>query len=288
MTEEEIAAEKRTPLLDAGERREVKERSHPRAKVVHETIRREGEYELQRPVAALFWSGLAAGLSMGFSMVAEGLLLAALPDAPWRPLLTNFGYSIGFLIVILARQQLFTENTLTPVLPLLTRRDAATLGKVARLWAVVLGANLLGALLFAVAARYTPAFSAEARIAFNELGAEAMHGGFGAILVRAIVAGWLIALMVWLLPAAETAQLPVIILITYLIGLAGLAHSIAGSVEAFFTVLSGAAWSEYFAFIVPALLGNIIGGVALVAALNHAQIIADAAREASERTPEFV
>lgn len=80
---------------------------------------------------------------MGFSLITEGLLHAHLPDVPWSPLISNFGYTIGFLIVVLGRQQLFTEDTLTVVLPLLGRRDGSTLMNVLRLWTVVLLANLL-------------------------------------------------------------------------------------------------------------------------------------------------
>lgn len=109
---------------------------------MHETIRLEGEEELKRSNSALAFSGLAAGLSMGFSLIAQGLLQAHLPDAGWTPLVVNWGYSFGFLIVVLGRQQLFTENTLTVILPLLVRRDRKTLLAVARLWAIVLVANL--------------------------------------------------------------------------------------------------------------------------------------------------
>src|SRR5690349_24660985 len=109
----------------------------------------EGVEELDRPSSALAWSALAAGLSMGFSMVAESLLRSALPDAPWRPLIGKFGYTVGFLVVILGRQQLFTEKTLTVVLPLLEDRSARRLASVARVWAVVLAGNVLSALAFA-------------------------------------------------------------------------------------------------------------------------------------------
>jgi hypothetical protein len=105
------------------------------APVVYETIRREGEDELQRSAAALAWSGLAAGLSMGASFIAEALLAAHLARAPWAPLVSRLGYSLGFLIVILGRQQLCTENTLTVILPLMVRQDVGTLARVVRLWA---------------------------------------------------------------------------------------------------------------------------------------------------------
>ncbi|HSU55954.1 MAG TPA: formate/nitrite transporter family protein, partial [Candidatus Dormibacteraeota bacterium] len=116
-----------TPELSEDEKREARERTSVSAPVVHEAIRRDGDEELQRPVSALAWSGLAAGLSMGFSFVAEGLLHHYLPESSWRPLVVSLGYPFGFLLIIIGRQQLFTENTLTAVIPLLARRNIATL-----------------------------------------------------------------------------------------------------------------------------------------------------------------
>lgn len=116
------------------EDREAEERKAPSAKVIHGAIYKEAVSELSRSSPALFWSGLAAGLSMGFSMISEGLLKAYLPDADWQILVSNLGYSVGFIIVILGRQQLFTENTLTPVLPLLESKSIKMLLNVLRLW----------------------------------------------------------------------------------------------------------------------------------------------------------
>src|SRR5947209_8352377 len=134
--------------LSSDERKEVARRANISVVVVHETVREEGERELRRSPAALAWSGLAAGLSMGFSLVTQGLLHAYLPAAAWTPLVDNLGYSVGFLIVVLGRQQLFTENTVTAILPLLAHPNLSTFLRIVRLWAVVLLANLLGAFLF--------------------------------------------------------------------------------------------------------------------------------------------
>lgn len=258
------------------EQEQAERRSAPSGKIVYKAILKEGEEELARPSAALFWSGLAAGLSMGFSMIAEGLLTAYLPDAHWRPLLAKFGYSAGFLIVILGRQQLFTENTLTPILPLLQRKAIATAGNVLRLWAVVLVANLLGALTIALVVAHTYAFDEHVQEAFAELGHKAMENGFAVVLLRGIFAGWLIALMVWLLPFAESARVWVIIFITYIVGLGHFSHIIAGAIETFTLAAMGLkGWLEVLGgYIVPTLIGNILGGVALVATLNHAQVVA--------------
>lgn len=263
--------------LDEREQAEAEERSSVNVRVVHEAVRREGEEELKRPSRALAWSGLAAGLSMGFSFIAEGLLRNHLPDAPWRPLIAKFGYSVGFVLVVLGRQQLFTENTLTPILPLLHRKTLATLRQVLRLWVVVLAANLVGALVIAWVLGNTEAFRPEVRQSFADIARESADVTFGLALLRGIFAGWLIALMVWLLPFAESARVAVIVGVTWLVGVGNFTHIIAGSVEVLFLVTTGAlSWTHYLGgYMVPTLLGNILGGVSLVAALNHAQVVSE-------------
>jgi formate/nitrite transporter FocA (FNT family) len=257
------------------EEKQVQERVAIGAHVVHETIRREGEDELKRSPSALAWSGLAAGLSMGFSLVSEGLLAAYLPHAEWAPLISKAGYSVGFLIVVLGRQQLYTETTLTVILPLLSLRNLETALRVLRLWAIVLIANLVGTYLFALCVGRIPVLSLRVQQSLIEVSQGSMQGSFEAIFMRAVFAGWLIALMVWLLPGAESARVSIIIIITYLIGLGGFNHVIAGSTKVMFLVVSGAeTWSSYvFRFFIPTLLGNIVGGVSLVAFLGHAQVV---------------
>jgi len=141
-------------------RQEAEERSAPAPTVVYEAIYLEGRDELERGSSALFLSALAAGLSMGFSLVTEGLLRAGLPDTAWRPLVSKFGYSMGFLIVVLGRQQLFTENTLTVMLPFLHHKNRFVLAKVLRLWGIVVVGNLLGALVIAWVLGHTAVFDA--------------------------------------------------------------------------------------------------------------------------------
>jgi len=258
----------------ASSEQQVREAESLDAKSTYEVIRREGKKELSRSSDALFWSGLAAGLSMGFSFLAEALLRAHLPDAPWRPLVAKFGYSVGFLIVILGSQQLFTENTLTPMVPLLAEKKRQILRDVLRLWAVVFVANMLGSLLFALALGRLAVVEPETHRALSDLAAEALRFDFWITALHAVYAGWIIALLVWMLPAAETAKIPVIVLMTWLIGVGGFAHVIAGSSEVFYAAWRGeATWAEAtFGFVLPALIGNMVGGITLVAALNHAQV----------------
>ena len=258
------------------EEKEAEERSAPSGKVIYKAIVAEGTEELKRSSAALFWSGLAAGLSMSFSMIGEGLLMRYLPKEPWQPLVASLGYSLGFLVVILGRQQLFTENTLTPILPLLQKRTWECLRNVGRLWGIVLAANLLGGVLIAFTIAYLPAFEPEVKAEFARIGHTALSHGFGATLVRGVFAGWMIALMVWLLPFAAEGRIWVIIFITYIVGVAHFSHVIAGSVEVFTLAAMGqTSWGTALgSFVTPALLGNVVGGLALVAALNHAQVTA--------------
>ena len=260
--------------LDSSEKRDARRRESPSAAVVYEAIRGEAENELSRPLAALAWSALAAGLSMGFSFIAQALLYGFTTDLAWQPIISSFGYSVGFLFVILGRQQLFTENTLTPVLEVLRVRDMATTLGTLKLWGVVLCFNLLGTALFALVLTWFDVLEPRIDSALLEIAAREFGHDFGTMFVRAIFAGWLVALMVWLMPFAESARVGVIILVTFVIGLAHFPHVIAGSVAALFGVFQGPhSFVEFLTqFFVPTLLGNMVGGIMLVAAINYAQV----------------
>jgi formate/nitrite transporter FocA (FNT family) len=259
--------------LSTRQKKEVEEQSRPNAALIHETIRAEGEAELSRTAGALFLSAIAAGLSMGFSLLTKSILQAYLPDAKWAHLIASFGYTTGFLIVVIGRQQLFTENTLTPILPLLHNRDLATFKHVLRLWAIVLIGNILATFVCAYVLARTPTFDESIKGALLETSRHVIEPDFITVFWKAVFAGWLIALMVWLLPGAESSRVSVIVIITYLIALADLSHLIAGSVDAFYLVVtSHATLMEYaLRFFAPTLIGNVVGGVALVAALNFGQ-----------------
>jgi formate/nitrite transporter FocA (FNT family) len=273
---DQIAQDGVVPTLTKEQEREAENRTSVTALVVHETIRKDGDEELQRPNSALAWSGLAAGLSMGFSFLAQALFYTQVPESPWRPLVVNLGYPLGFLITIIGRQQLFTENTLTVIIPLLARRNLTTFVSVLRLWAVVLVANLAGAHLFAWVAGNTPLLRPEVRESMRQIALQAANVSFGAAVLRGVFAGWLIAMVVWMLAATDSNRLPIIVILTYFVGLAGLTHIVAGSVEVLYLVMTGLKpwWSYVAYYMTPTLIGNIFGGVTLVSALNHAQVIA--------------
>jgi formate/nitrite transporter FocA (FNT family) len=279
--EEKRGSPRDRPELSERERKKADEEQSLDADTTHEVIRREGEEELKRSTSALAWSGLAAGLAMGFSLVAEGLLRHSLPRAEWVPLVAKLGYAFGFLIVILGSQQLFTENTLTAIVPLLSHRTREKLAKVARLWAVVLAANLLGAFLFALVVARTELFEPAVHRSFVEIAEKAMESPFWTTALKAVFAGWLIALMVWMLPAAQSSHVLVIVLMTWLVGVGHFSHIVAGAVDVFYLVAVGRTGigDAFGRFLVPTLLGNVVGGVTLVSALNHAQVTAGGGKQ---------
>jgi formate/nitrite transporter FocA (FNT family) len=263
-----------SPHLDEREQRQAAERAAPGPLVIHEIVRAEGEAELERHFSGLLWSGLAAGLSIGFSFVAQAYLQAGLPDTSWRRLVASFGYTIGFLIVVLGRQQLFTETTLTALIPTLTRRDLPSLQATLRVWAIVLIANLFGTFIFAFIASRPGVFEPQAYAAMVAISGKLMALPFWQCIARACFAGWLIGLMVWLLPASGAARPLTILLLTYVVAMCEFPHIIAGSAEAFFAVLSGHAspGAYVMAFLLPTLAGNVFGGTALAAVFNHAPV----------------
>ncbi|MGL5389328.1 MAG: formate/nitrite transporter family protein [Serratia sp. (in: enterobacteria)] len=254
---------------------EVDEEKLPsRAAAVHEQIRMEGEKELERDWLALLLSALAAGLSMGASLAAKGIFHARLPDDPSRFFIENIGYTFGFIIVIMARQQLFTENTVTAVLPIMHKPTPKNFAILFRLWGIVLSGNLLGTGLAALAFIYMPIFDENTRAAFTSLSEEIMHNTPGEMFANGILAGWIIATMVWMFPSAGAAKIWVIVLMTYLVAICDLTHIVVGSVEILYLVFSGALpWQEFFyPFAIPTLAGNIIGGSFIFALISHAQI----------------
>ena len=274
-----------SPHLDQKEQRQAAAGAPMGPMVIHEIVREQGEAELERSFSGLAWSGIAAGLSIGFSFLAQATLQARLPDAPWRPLIAGFGYSIGFLIVILGRQQLFTETTLTAVIPALTRRNLHTIILALRVWVIVLIANLAATWVFAGISAQPGIFPNATVEAMRELAAHTIEGPFWHTLVTGGSAGWLIGLMVWLLPAADTSRALIIILLTYLIAICQFPHIIAGSVEAAFGVFDGrATFADYvFRFMIPTFLGNAAGGTILAALLNHAPLAGELAEQGRDK-----
>ncbi|HEX3809530.1 MAG TPA: formate/nitrite transporter family protein [Rhizomicrobium sp.] len=254
---------------------EAEEHARLPTRTVYEVVRREGQEEMERPSVSLWWSGFAAGLSISFSLLAQAILSQALPTTTWTPLITGFGYCVGFIMVILARQQLFTESTITVILPLLAEFTRRNVFLSLRMWAIVLVANVAGTLFAAVFCSFTPVLTPDIRHAMLVIAGHAMAFNWWQMLFRGISAGFLMAVMVWLIPSAENTKFHVVILITYLIAIGGFSHIVAGSMESFMLVSAGSLSISQMllGFFVPVLVGNIIGGTVLFGVLSYAQVM---------------
>ena len=260
--------------LTEAEVEKVVERLSLRAPAVYAVVKEEGEAELARPTASLFWSGIVAGIAMGLSILTLALLQLHLPDTDWAPLVTSFGYSAGFLIVILGRQQLFTESTITGVLPVIADKTLGALGQLLRVWGTVLIANWIGCALVAlgfVTFALVPDEIGQAVVAasrhYGELTAKTAF-------VHGIGAGFLVAAMVWMMPGAEKHKFALIAFTGWLIALGGFTHVIAGMVEIVALVLVDelSFFDGLFTLALPTLAGNVIGGTGLFALLAYAQV----------------
>jgi formate-nitrite transporter family protein len=228
--------------------------------------------ELDRSSLKLAFSGVAGGLAMGLSALAVGAMRAYLPPDRNGQLIAFLMYPLGFITVIVGRQQLFTENTLHPIAYLLSTRTR--FADAARLWVVVWCGNVIGALLFAVLAMRSGALGGEFTDQIARLGTTAVEGSFPHLFWGAVISGWLVALSAWIVEASHwtTGQMIAIWMLTFPIGLLQLPHSIAGSAEILSAVVAGSASIGHYAYwMVATTLGNAAGGVVIVSILNWAQ-----------------
>ncbi|MEE4189683.1 MAG: formate/nitrite transporter family protein [Roseobacter sp.] len=242
--------------------------------MIYEVIRRDGEEELARPTRSLVWSGIAAGIMISFSVLGEAIFRTYLPETPSRFLIENLGYSLGFLLVILGRMQLFTENTITTVFPGITNPSVSILGRITRLWSVVLAANVVGAFAAALLIVHTPAVPRDLMPAILSLSEHAVGMPAWDSFWRAIPAGILVAAIVWMLPQAEEAAFFVILAFTWLIAAGDFTHVVAGSVEMAVLVLSGSLGfsGAVLGFFLPVLAGNVVGGTGIFALIAWGQV----------------
>ena len=230
------------------------------------------DHELSRPLALLFWSGFAGGGTLGFCLLAK----ATMDATTGSEMMGNLVYPIGFIFLIIGRYQLFTENTLTPVTLVFTR--LASLRDLGRIWGVVFLANLLGAGAIALLFATTPLLDAQATEAARGYATHLLEASWSAAFVRAVLAGWILAGLVWLVHAVpdSISRLLLIWFLMFVQVFAAPFHCIVGSVEMLYLVFSGGAhFGEYLGFLLPVTLGNTVGGVVVVALLNYAQFGAD-------------
>ena len=262
-------------MMSRDEREDAEERAAPHSRVIYEVVRRQGEEELERPAGSLSWSGIAGGLAIMLSVMAEGALFQKLPAGmPGREAIADLGYSLGFLMVVLGRMQLFTEQTIVTVLPVMAAPGWSRLGSAARLWGIVLVANLLGT---CAAAGFSIGFQLmEPKLldAMLEVSGVLLDKSAPELLRQGIPAGFLIASVAWIRAGSDGAGFWVVLAMTYAIALGGFTHVVAGSAEAFLLLFAGkiGVAQVFGGIILPALIGNVIGGTGLFALLAHAQV----------------
>ncbi len=236
--------------------------------------------EFSRSNRLLFLSGLMAGLSVGLTFLGRVAFAGALGDDP-TGFLENIFYPIGFIFVIIGRQQLFTENTLTPVTLVMMR--LSSIPRLLKLWGIVYLANILGAALMALFFSSTDVLTPEAVDAAMRFGVEAMEHTWGSLFLRGLLAGFMVAGMVWLIHAVRESivRFVLVYLIFFLIPSTGLFHCIIGACEITFFTLGGGTspMAAIFEFEVPVTLGNTFGGLLFVALPNFFQTRGERFRE---------
>lgn len=242
--------------------------------VLHEAIRAQGAEEMARSTRSLLWSGLAGGLSMALSALFAALLHAHLPASPWRSLVTGLGFATGFVIVMVGRHGLVTENALTTLLPTLSHSTGSMVLRTLRVWGALLTGNIVAISVLALVFARTDVLSHDVKQSLADLGTELLGATFTTQLLRAVLAGWMIALAVWVAPAAGAARVVTTTLLTWAVAVAQFGHIVSGSGETLVAVFMGrVSLADYVTgFFLPVLLGNMLGGAVLVAALNHAQV----------------
>ncbi len=244
----------------------------PTANQIFNQVAQNARVELARTSVSLAISGVAGGLTMGLTGLSVSILVSMVGGTPAGRVAAYFFYPLGFMVVILGRSQLFTENTLYPVALMLAEKRH--LLRTLRLWAIVFPANIVGALLFALLAVKTGALRPEYVGALTHLGVEAQSMPMSHVFWSGVVGGWIIAMVAWLVSASHsiTGSVMLIWSMTFIVGLGHFAHCIATSGEMISAVLAGQMYvGQFLRWLLPATLGNITGGVLLVTLLEYGQ-----------------
>lgn len=251
-----------------------KDLDRPSAEEIYRQVLRNARDELKRSATSLAISGFAGGTFMGLSALGTAIAVGLLGTGPIASFCARMFYPLGFIIVVIGRAQLFTENTLYPVALVLAEKRHAW--KTLRLWSIVLPTNVLGALAFAALASYTPALQPKVQEALIRLGMDAIHASPSTVFWSGVMGGWIIAMMAWLVSGSHsiTGSVALIWVLTFVVGLGNFAHCIATSGEILAAVLTHhTGWGSYPMWFFPAVAGNMCGGIGMVTVLEYGQVI---------------
>ena len=256
------------------ERHVLKDNQPIPPRLIFKIIRNEGEEELNRKFIALAFSALAAGIFVSFSFYFRAVFHFHMAGSQFEPLVSSLGYTVGFLIVILGRMQLFTENPITTIIPLLSNFTAKEFFKVVRLWSIVFFFNIIGTTLAALFFSCDMAVSSEFFGALHEIADNVIKLSPVENILRGIPAGIIIAVLVWTAPQTKNFRFMTILFFVYFIALGDFAHVVVGSCEMAFEVISGDAnfFEYFFKFLIPTGLGNILGGTGIFTLLIYNQL----------------
>ena len=260
--------------LSHTEEKDVRDNQSLNSVSLYAIVHREGLEELQRPMMSLWWSGVAAGIGISISILAEGILHHLFANSPHQFVIENLGYTVGFVLVIVGRLQLFTENTLSVILPLLSKPSVHMGVCITRLWGIVFAANMFGTFLaafFSFSLQSVPPELVEGMTAISEHYAKLSPSD---AFSYGIISGFIIAAIVWMKPSVKHSQILMIVIFTYLIAIGNFTHVIAGSTELFLLALQNKiSVLETLSLIGATLLGNIVGGTGLFALLAYGQVL---------------
>ena len=246
----------------------------PSAEEIYQQVARNAKAELKRSSTSLAISGVTGGLFMGLSALGVGIIVATLGNSSSAFVISRMFYPLGFIVVILGRSQLFTENTLYPVALVLAEKKQ--IWNTLRLWAIVLPSNIFGAFLFAMLISLTHALPEHIVHAIGQLGVDATNSPAGAVFWSGVMGGWIIATTAWLVSGSHsiTGSVMIIWILTFVVGLGSFAHCIATSGEIITSVLTHRVpWWFYPRWLGPAVAGNICGGVLMVTLLEYGQAV---------------
>lgn len=237
-----------------------------------------GLKEFDRSNGALFISALTAGLEVGFSVLLMGTIFTLFhstvsPEA--LKMYLAFCYPIGFIFVIIGRSELFTEHTALAILPVLN--GSVLIKHLLILWGLVYSGNLIGGYLFGLLlSKIGAATGIIETAAFSHLANELISHEWDTILLSALLAGWMMGLLGWLVTSSQEtiSRIIVIILVTAIIGAAGLHHCIIGSIEVFSGMITSdeITLQDYLRFQFWATIGNTVGGSVFVAVLKFSNV----------------
>ena len=240
------------------------------SRVIHE-----GEAIFKIKNKALGLSAIIAGLEIGFSyflLCSLHYLLTGKVGENTIFKLFSLVYPLGFILVVVGKSALFTEQTSVLTLPVLNGQRKFI--ELIRIWAIVILGNVVGGILFTLFIAYLgPKLDLFTHETMITIGEHVVHYDSWVLFLSAVVAGWLMGLLTWLLNSTinSLTRILFIFIITGVIGFGGFHHSIVGNIEVFGALLysDNVHFLDYISFLALALIGNIIGGAIVVGLFKY-------------------